>query len=56
MIKVLKFGVAAVAVAVFVLAGCSGGTTLDKLEQGTAIPEPPPKLDCDLIFPGPGAA
>jgi hypothetical protein len=55
MISVLKFGAAALA-AVFVLAGCSGGTTLEKLEPGTAIPQPPPKLDCDLIFPGPNTA
>jgi hypothetical protein len=39
-----------VAVLAVLLAGCT--RTVDATPQ----PEPPPRLDCNLIFPGPGGA
>ena len=42
--------VAAAALVIATLTGCT--RTVD----ATPTAEPPPKLDCNLIFPGPGGA
>lgn len=38
---------AALAAAIVVLTGCT------RTIEATPQPEPPPKLDCNIIFPGP---
>lgn len=45
----------AAAVIALILTGCAP-TDMDQImgrTEGTAVPAPAPKLDCDLIFPAP---
>lgn len=42
------------AVLAVILTGCAPTDQLDRImgrTEGTAVPAPAPKLDCDLIFP-----